>query len=1594
MKSESTRIVSVYGSPGSGKSEVSKAVGQTLNSQENAAYYVDLTDIDTEENLISAIRRFFLDPSPKQLNWTLGFLLNQLSNIEESVAPYFILDNADCLLQSDIRDRFICLIEQILTSCETLTVLVTTRECFEFSKLKSLGIKLVRVASLDHEYSETLVRKWLSGENFRPSDEDCRNIARFCEDMPFAIRLFCNNMPQKKRLPLKQAIDNFIRLIEGDLSRMDDRDESKHKRLNFILESSYQTLSPQNQEHYVSLSVIPGIFPVEVAAAVWEVSVDDAEPILKSFQRKSYIDSYSETGSFKVHKILCLFAKQKGEQEMEDVLLRAKTRLLQFYISLFAKLSERFVSGLSMSAFMDFHRDKHNIISSLIDGCSDNSTCDSVFDALIQGMLLLDAVLWSDRVLFNKIYDTALTEAAKHDNMTTYNHLLLAKGFSEVTWRSEEGQTLSLLSSQANKVLACSSDEQKGKILCFLGIHKLSNGQMKDGVEHLKESLAHLMDTTDPTLKILKIITFQIVATYYESTINKIEATKFFEKAVDECRALKNSFLILSPNEKRIADQQDLPLVLEVHFLITKATKLFSSAERMKSFEENVLQMKENSDANLLSNTKEGSFYLHRFIAGVLAEMTSYEEAIKLIQNLIEARERGLSRLLVCDVNSVDQESSKDDHKKGLARSYSYLAVLQLRIKDYKASVESGRRALDYTIDLCGKEHSDTADSYHELANIMRTLGDCNSALLFHQRALDIRLILLEENPLKVAASFHELGVTQWEMKDYSSALLSHERALHIRLENLGDKHRDTAKSFHELGITQWFLEKYERALESHKKALTIIQDEIGKNYSATSDSLHEIGKTYFCLGDYHAALQSHLDAFSTRLDVLGERHTDTANSCYAIGVTQFEMGWYHSALVYLTRALKMRQVLYTDTPHAEIAQSFYQLGRTQYQMGNFEQAVESLNFALSVRRDLQKEQHIETADIFYELGRTFYRKENYTSAFVMHQFAIGIRTLKMGEEGATVGDSLFQLCLVQSRRWRYKLSLQLLKRAQDIWMKCVNAEHDETESYLATDSTLMEFDEFSSTFSSIMKDFQIRKEMMAKEDQELLDVPYERQLKYLLSQNYKSSLTLYDRVSKIIHKYSPSDEKHKRLVSEPLGSLKKQLLKKAAHYYDIGNKEIDAHQFVTALHLHQRALNFRKKLLSEGHEDLSSSYASVGEVQYAMMDCTSALRSLQQALKILSKTLEENHPDTATSYNNIGCTLQKLGDYTSALQSHQRALEIRRKTLGENHPGTATSYDNIGCVQQALADYTSALQSHQQALEISRKTLGEDHPHTATSYDNIGCVQRALQDNTSALQSHQRALEIRRKKLGENHPHIAASYNNIGCTQQALGDYTSALQSFQRALEISRKTLGEYHPDPATSYNNIGNAQKAIGDYTSALQSHLRALEIRRKKLGKNHPHTASSHDEIGCVQEALEDYTSALQSHQRALEIRRKTLGENHPHIAASYNNIGCTQQYLGDYTSALQSFQRALEIRRKTVVENHPDTAATYNNIGCTQYKLGDYTSALQSHQRALEIRRKTLGENHSGTAASYDIVRYILHKLGDYTSASSSLTPAST
>ncbi len=1602
LSSDSTRIVSIFGPPGFGKSQVAIAVGNDLKFQGQTVYHLELRRVLNKDKLISQIRcNFNVPPNCGDLSGE-ELLFNLFNQVDGHL--YFILDNADKLLEPNVKDDVINLIKEILEKFSNVTFIVTTRESPAFMQLESLGQKLIRVGPLGKFYCQNLVQKLLPDS----SDDDRKEIVQLCGNMPFAIILMCRSIAQNEK-PLNKAIKDFKTSTNRIIKELDkyNPEEVSDKRLNGIFGSSFESLpSQEDKEAFVSLSVISGNFDEEVASGV--LGESKAKETLTRLYRRSLLNSSS--GSYQMHKLLQSFGREKGEKEMNEVLSCAKTRFHEYYIRKFSKLNKKFLSGKSnsMSAFISFYQDKDRFVSSLIEGCSEGGkTSDKAFDVLMNAELFLDTVLWSDGTTFDEIYDSALKEAEKRGNKTVYNQLVVAKAFSEVTWGTAEGKTMKTLSF-TKEIPDCPSDGEKlikGKRSCYFGIHQLVSGKLKEGVKLLENALSYFDGTLTSQFLILKVLACQILSLYYESE-NKIKRAKeFYKNASAECNKFGYPGLLVIPqlNENSPKEEKlfrNHPLALEMYFLISKAIKIFSE-KAMKLLEHDVLQMEKEIYQKPTTNSKKavGIFHFHRTVVGVLGEMKKYEEAIRSIQAAIDLQK---TAVMQCanggQFNSSDTENTDaitddprlHDHKEALAKSYFYLAVLQFRVKDFKASFQSQRSALEIRRELFGERHANTADSYHELAIILRALEDCISALHFHQVALEIRNNLPDQNPSKTADSYHELGVTQCKMGDYAAALRSHKRTLDMRLVHLGNRHQDTASSYHELGITQWYMENYKCAVDSHKKALRIALDIFGEHNCVTADSYHELGKTFFCLEDYRAALRSHQHALRTRSELLGEEHSDTANSNYELGVTQFELEQFFLAHRYHKCALSARQKIH-GAQHADVAQSYHQLGRTQYKMGNYSQAFQSYNCAVSIRKELLKEKHSETSDSYYELGIVSFSDKDFASAFVEQQKVLTSRKENLDEDDAKRADSLHHMGHVQRKLQNYELSLQSHQCALGIRLKLFGKNHTKTaESYFQrglVQCDLVRYDEafnsqqqafairrellghchaatadscleisniqlkrrvFDSAFDSLHDAVQIRTDLLAKQSGEMGHCSYEQQVKETLLQDDTSALQLYQHASTVSQEYSTGQSSSLDSLREGLANFKEKLIEKTNTCLELGKKEItkvqtlpsDLDDITAALHLQQRALEMSRELFSEITSQTADSYHLFGFTQFKMNDFDAAIQSLQRTLDIRLKLFGENHSDTAESYHALGATQHELKDFNSAIQSLQRALDIRLKLFGENHPDTARSYHSLGFTQHKLKDFTSALQSKKRALDIRLKLFGENDPETARSYHDLGATQSKTNDVTSALQSDQRALDIRLKLFGEYHPDTAVSYHNLGVTQSQMKDFFSALQSDQRALDIRLKLFGEYHPDTADSYRNLGVTQSQMKDFFSALQSAQRALDIRLKLFGESHPDTADSYHNLGVTQSQMKDFSSALQSAQRALDIRLKLFGEYHPDTADSYRNLGVTQSQMKDFSSALQSLQRAIDIRSKLCGANHPLTATSCDELK----KVRDALSAI--------------------------------------------------
>ena len=121
VTSESTRLVSIWGSPGFGKTSVAIAVGHALQTQGLPVYWVSLRGLQSKAGLTSKILSLLTQPTiqekqPFDQRLSLDDKICQLFS-EISKQSAFILDNADDLLESGrpkVKEEVMQLLEEIL----------------------------------------------------------------------------------------------------------------------------------------------------------------------------------------------------------------------------------------------------------------------------------------------------------------------------------------------------------------------------------------------------------------------------------------------------------------------------------------------------------------------------------------------------------------------------------------------------------------------------------------------------------------------------------------------------------------------------------------------------------------------------------------------------------------------------------------------------------------------------------------------------------------------------------------------------------------------------------------------------------------------------------------------------------------------------------------------------------------------------------------------------------------------------------------------------------------------------------------------------------------------------------------------------------------------------------------------------------------------------------------------------------------------------------------------------------------------------------------------------------------------------------------
>ena len=1294
VTSESTRLVSIWGSPGFGKTSVAIAVGHNLQSKGMPVCWVSLRELKSKTDLVSKLLSF-VKPSVRNDHPSLSYpsLDDQLCLLlsEISDRSIFILDNADNLLEDGepgVKKEVIGLLKEILRRSKAITFFVTTRESLDFLNVDLQGHQSVRIRPLDEVSATRLVKAVLPAAK----SSDCTRILQICGLVPFAIKLMCSSISEDNAQP-SQYLDQFMKSASTtSIAEMLDRpDYPDEYRLQSFFELSFKRLNAQEKEALVSLSILPENFGSEVAAAVLDVNNLQSKKLLQRLQRKSLLDSGVKKELFTMHKLLQSFAREKGENEMmKDTIRKSKYRLNTFYVSLFEKLNVEYLTGHSMTSFLTFYEDELIIIQSLLEALSDPRTASTVIDVLVHGELFLASLYFSDASSFNFIYDSALKAAKKLEANESYQQLLVSKAFGEGCWGAE-GSTVQLLSKAS--LSSDSMADLQGKRLCYLALNHLARGKTEDGVQHLRKALQLMQGSLDET--ILRLAALQILAIFSKFQDNLSDFKQSLCDAQMECKYAKDTELLVIPstnfigsdtsnaeeNQRDSDNHSDQPLKLQILFIVSVATENFIDIDTNKHLRSTLHQMLKEIEGDKRVSTGLFSVY-----SNVVSVLELNEDTTVQNEERISFHQKALER---CS----EKSASYRVHKEALATCYENLGRVLYGKKFYSEALNSQQRALDISMELLRdrEHHTNTADRSLKLGVTHHSNGDCKSTLKSKKRTLDIRIERFGKEHARTANSYGSLGVTQHSLGEYTSALDSKQHALDIHLKLFGEEHACTANSYYSLGVTQHLLGDFNAALYCTQHALDILLRLFGEEHSSIANSYENLSAIQVSLGDFNAALDSQQRALDIFLKLFGEEHASTVNGCDTLGTIHLSLGDYKSALNSIQRSLDIGLKLFGEE-HANTADSYYCLGVTQFSLGDYKSAFVSHQHALDIRHKLHGEIHASTAESYCRLGGTQHSLGDYKSALNSIQRSLNIRLKLFGEEHASTADSYYCLGNTQHSLGNYKLALDSRQRALDICLTLFGEKHAEAaESYHNLGVTQHSFGDYKSALDS---------------KQHALDI----RLKSLFGEEHADTADSYDSLA---------------VTQHSLGDYK------------------------SALDSNERALDTRLKLFGEEHASTAVSYYGIGVTQLSIGDLKSALYSHQRALDIRLKLFGEEHESTGDSYHNLGVTQHSLSDFKSALDSNQRALDIRLKLFGEEHASSALSYYSIGVTQHSLGDYKSALASQQRALNIRLKLFGEEHASTADSYYGLGVIQDSLGDIKSALQSYLRSRHIR-FKLGE----------------------------------------------------------------------------------------------------------------------------------------------------------------------------------------------------------------------------------------------------
>jgi len=266
---------------------------------------------------------------------------------------------------------------------------------------------------------------------------------------------------------------------------------------------------------------------------------------------------------------------------------------------------------------------------------------------------------------------------------------------------------------------------------------------------------------------------------------------------------------------------------------------------------------------------------------------------------------------------------------------------------------------------------------------------------------------------------------------------------------------------------------------------------------------------------------------------------------------------------------------------------------------------------------------------------------------------------------------------------------------------------------------------------------------------------------------------------------------------------------------------------------LYREALNLPAVRNGQPEGSLSEAKIQNGlaTVLYRRADFAAAAPLLRRALEIRRRLQGDGHQETAQALHNLATVLVAWGRWEEAEKVLQEALALRRSLLGEEHPEFVRTLNTLATMRFFLGDLAGAEGLYRELIETRRRGVGQEHPEFAGGLNNLAKVIAAQGRWAEAEPLYRQALALKIRLQGEDHPAVPVTLHGLGEVLYASGRRDEAETLLRRALTLRRGTLKAGEPKIAETLVSLGTLLTDKGSFEEAEGLLLEAVALLEAK-------------------------------------------------------------------------------------------------------------------------------------------------------------------